>query len=190
MEESPAHFLHYNTPLVNEIVDEINDFVKENTQQKITNEDLIPVLTKNILPLLQKAWVVGEETFTHIQDAYDPNSSEDDNSVMYYAEPSMAHLEADNGAVFGFIFIKLGDENLLNVYLVKYVPQTNKFTALFEFQYGFTDDGEMRNPKFTNIKIVDLEGGLHKALTYLANQASFNNYSNPPPYVVFAKMIS
>lgn len=30
MEKSPAHFLHYNTPLIDKIISEINDFIYHN----------------------------------------------------------------------------------------------------------------------------------------------------------------
>jgi len=189
MEKSPAHFLHYNTPLINNIVTEINEFIDQKSQLNISNEDLISILTKDIIPLLQKDWEEGYENFTHIQYATDVNSNEDDNSVIYKAEPSFSYIDPSKGFVYGFIFTSIGNNYFCNVYLVRYKPAENKFRALFGFDYGFTEEGEMRNPRFSNIKIVDVEGGLDKSLKYLSNQASFNNYSNPPSYVTFAQMV-
>jgi len=189
MEKSPAHFFQYNIPIINNIVAEINEFINKDSKPKISNEDLISVLTKDILPLLQKDWEWGEENFTWIHDGNYANTSNDDDSIIYAAEPSYSYMERSSGAVYGFIFTQIGYNDYTNVYLVRYKPSENKFRALFEFEYAFTEASEMRNANFKNIKITDVGGGLHKSLTYLANKASLNNYINPPPYVVFAQMI-
>jgi hypothetical protein len=31
MEKSPAHFLHYNTPIIDRVISEVNDFIYHNT---------------------------------------------------------------------------------------------------------------------------------------------------------------
>lgn len=155
---------------------------------KITNEQLIPVLTKDVLPLLQKDWECGEENFTHIKYANIATPEKGKKSVIYTAEPTLAYFDSNSGYTYGFIFTVVEDNYYDNVYLVLYDSENNNFRALFEFEYGFCEEGELRNPKFNGIQIIDVEDGVQASLNYLKKMSFFNGYKNPPPYVMFAQM--
>jgi hypothetical protein len=160
---------------------------KKHNSNEITNEKLIPILTKNIIENLIQFWHHGEGTFFEIENS--SNKDEKGNGIggMYLVEDESAFID-DDGMVYGWLHIQEYSD-IAKTYLLKISSTTLKYKFLFVFEF-IVDDVAVNNPKFKDINLTEYKGAIKKSIQHLVNISKFNNYRNPPPYVFFAKMIN
>lgn len=165
----------------------------KNISNKITNEQLIPFLTKNIIEGLNVFWECNEGSLylidTSLKDANGNNAS------IYTVEEESAYIDESNN-VFGWLHVHVNQSENTRTYLLKISATTLDFVILFSFDFKVdalnfnTGDVSVNNPQFKYIKIDDFEDAIARSIKRLVKTSKFNNYINPPPYVLFAKMIS
>jgi len=172
----------------------IFSFSKKVVPNKITNEQLIPVLTKNIIQNLNEFWESNEGTFYYIETSSEKDMNGNNGSI-YLVEEESAYID-DSNNVFGWLHVQVNQTENTKTYLLKISASTLDFEVLFAFDFKVdalnfaTGDVSVNNPVFKDIAIDDFEDAKARSIKHLVNVSKFNNYTNPPPYVLFAKMIS
>jgi hypothetical protein len=161
-----------------------NFFKKKET---LKNEDLIPFLTKEIKNSLIVDFEEGPTNFFEINYYENENSPYKEKAVGYWVENNLCYFDKANNNTYGWLMIDEDFAEKVNVYLVITRLNSNKYQVLFHFTFH---DGQILNPTFGNVNIIDIDDGLSQCFHHIESQASFFAFENPPPFVAFAKLIS
>lgn len=146
----------------------------------ITDDQLIPVLTKGI----EEDW--DNETVLLSQMKFPEKLS----CRFYSIDPSRSYFDEAQERFYGWIQLMCEeelDEGLgYGYYLVSFSSIAQKYKVIFSFRW---QDKQIASPTFAPIEIENFENGLVLSLNAIRRSALLNNYTNPPPYVFFAKLI-
>ena len=170
--------------LLQGIVMGIFDLLKKK-QPRISKEELLPHLTACLITSIEAK--DGESDTFKITAIFDGTvKGETLSSVMYKIDPSLAYKDIDG--TFGWIELWNEHKESVVYYLVIIASNLTYKTLLsLKFHDSKYEDGFIHS--FESVVIPSFEDGLTKTIKALIGNAEFNNYTSPPPYCVFAKML-
>ncbi len=155
-------------------------------QPRISEEDLLPHLTACLIPSIEAKDGVSD-TFKITATIDGTVKGEILSSIMYKIDPSLAYKDTDG--TFGWIELWNEHEESVVYYLVLIASNLTYKTLLsLKFNDAKYEEGYVHS--FESVLIPSFEDGLTKTIKALIGNAEFNCYGSPPPYCVFAKMLS
>ena len=155
-------------------------------RSKFSKEDLLPHLTACLRASMEAIDVVSE-TFKTTASIDSTLHTDDLSSVVYSVDPSLAYKDKDG--TYGWIQLWNEYDDSSIYYLIRISPPES-YKTLLSLKIDGTNYKDGYVHSFESVIIPEFEDGLSKTINALIAFGQFNNYTKPPPYCVFAKMLS